>query len=129
MILLDTHAWIWWMDKPDKLGNKAQQSVKKSKRIGVHVFSCFEIAILVEKAKITLEKAVDEWIADALSHSKIEVIPLSVAAAVKCTQLPGNFHRDPADRILLATCLLNDYPLITKDLLIERWGFIETIWE
>lgn len=128
MIILDTHAWIWWLDKPDKLGDKAQRSINKYKRIGVHAISCFEIAILVEKDKITLEKPADEWIADALSHSKIEVVPLSVAAAVKCRQLPGNFHRDPVDRILAATCLLNDYPLITKDRLIEQWGFIETIW-
>jgi PIN domain nuclease of toxin-antitoxin system len=129
MILLDTHALLFWMREQEKLGDHAYHTIDKAQRIGVHVISCFEIAILVEKNKIKLNYAVDQWMADTLSHSKIEVIPLSVSIAVKCTQLPGNFHRDPVDRMLAATCLLNDYPLVTKDREITKWGYIETVWD
>lgn len=129
MIVLDTHTWIWWMDIPDNLGSKARQTIGKSARVGVHVISCFEVSILVEKEKIELNDPLDEWIANALSHPKVEVVPLSVSAAVKCNHLPGDFHRDPVDRMLAATCLLNDYPMLTKDRLIEQWGFIETVWD
>jgi PIN domain nuclease of toxin-antitoxin system len=128
MILLDTHALLFWMRQSDKLGFEAYHTIDSAHRIGVHVISCFEIAILVEKNKIELDYPVDQWISDTLSHSKIELIPLSVSAAVTCTQLPGDFHRDPVDRILAAACLLNDWPLVTKDRLIEEWEYIETIW-
>lgn len=128
MIVLDTHAWIWWTDIPDKLGSQAHRRIEKASRIGVHVISCFEIAVLVEKQKITLDLAVDKWVSKSFRHPKIDTIPLSVNATIKCTQLPGNFNQDPADRILSATCMINDYPLVTKDRLIQEWGYIETIW-
>lgn len=128
MILLDTHALLFWTLEPEKLGEQAENSINRTSRIGVHVISCFEIAILVEKDKIELARPVDEWIADALSHPKIEVIPLTVTAAVKCTQLPGDFHQDPVDRMLAATCLQDNLPLISKDRLIKQWGYITTIW-
>jgi PIN domain nuclease of toxin-antitoxin system len=128
MILLDTHALLYWIKNPQNLGEEARKSINKTDRIGIHVISCFEIAILVEKSKIELDLPVDQWIADTLSHPKIDLVPLSVAAAVQCTQLPGDFHRDPVDRILSAACLINDYSLVTKDGLIEQWGHIKTIW-
>jgi PIN domain nuclease of toxin-antitoxin system len=128
VILLDTHAWIWWTDIPDKLGDGAHRRIEKASRIGVHVISCFEIAILVEKKKITLDLPVDEWVSKSFRHPKIDLVPLSVPAAIQCTQFPGGFHQDPVDRILSATCLINDYPMVTKDRLIEEWGHIETIW-
>lgn len=128
MILLDTHALIFWIMEPSKLGDRASKTINKASRLGVHVISCFEIAILVEKDKIELPKPVGDWISDALSHPKTDLVPLSIAVAVQCTQLPDDFHRDPVDRMLAATCLLNDWPLVTKDKLIEKWGYIETIW-
>jgi PIN domain nuclease of toxin-antitoxin system len=128
MILLDTHALIFWANEPDSLGENARKTINSASRIGMHIISCFEIAILVEKEKIVLNKPADSWIADALSHPKVEIVPLTVPVAVKCTQLPGNFHRDPADRMLAAECLMNDYPMVTKDRLISQWGYIETIW-
>ncbi len=128
MILLDTHALLFWIMKPEKLGDQAARKLKKSARLGVHVITCFEIAILVEKQKIELPETVDDWIGDVLSHPKIEVIPLTVPVAIQCTQLPGGFHRDPVDRMLAAECLMNDYPLVTKDQQITDWGHIETIW-
>jgi PIN domain nuclease of toxin-antitoxin system len=129
MILLDTHTWIWWMNVSDKLTNEAQEAITRSNRIGIHVISCFEIAILAEKNKITLSKPVEDWVSASLSHPKIEIIPLSVSAAITCTQLPSNFHRDPVDRMLAAACLLNDYSLITKDREIAKRGYIETVWD
>lgn len=128
MILLDTHALLFWADDPDKLGDNARKKIKRASSIGVHVISCFEIAVLVEKQKIKLNQPLENWVSNALSHPKIEVIPLTVKAAVLCTQLPGSFHRDPADRMLAATCLLNDVPLLSKDELIKKWGYITVIW-
>lgn len=128
MILLDTHTLVFWADDPQRLGRKARKEINRTSRIGVHIISCFEIAILVKKEKIILDKPVDEWLADALSHPKIEIVPLTVSVAVGCTRLPGDFHRDPADRMLAATCLQENFPLVSKDRLIKQWGYITTIW-
>lgn len=113
--------------EPGKLSKKALNVIRRSPSIGIHVISCFEIAILAEKNKVAFEQPVVDWISDALSHPKIQVVPLTVAVAVQCTQLPGNFHRDPADRILAATCLSDTMPLVSKDKLIHEWGHIDVI--
>ncbi len=128
VILLDTHALLYWANEPEKLGDKAQTKIDRSARIGVHVISCFEIAILVEKEKIVLNRPLEEWIGDALSHPKIELRPLSVKETIICTQLPGNFHHDPADRIIAASCLIHNIPLISKNQLIKDWGYVKTVW-
>jgi PIN domain nuclease of toxin-antitoxin system len=129
MILLDTHTLLFWMREPEELGNEAYHAIDKAHRIGVHVISCFEITILVEKNKIELDYRVDQWIADTLSHSKVELIPLSLEVAIQCAMLPDDFHRDPVDRMLAAACLLSDWALVTRDPEITEWGYIETIWD
>jgi PIN domain nuclease of toxin-antitoxin system len=129
LILLDTHTLIWWAEDENKLGKQAQEAITDARAIGVHVISCLEIAILIEKDKIELTLPVEEWVGRVMRHPKVEVIPLSIKGTIECTRLPGEFHRDPFDQILAAACLLNGWPLVTKDQAISEWSYIETIWK
>ncbi len=83
--------------------------------IGVSIISCWELAKLVENRKLALAVPAREWINKGLSHSKIKLIPLTPNVVVEATQLPGAFHRDPADQLIVATSRIFGYPLLTVD--------------
>lgn len=127
MILLDTHTWLWYATESPKLSRSALQVIQQTAELAVLPVSCWEIAMLVEKKRIGLDRDVEEWITLALQQPKIMLLPLTPKAAVLAARLT-DFHGDPIDRFLAATCLIEKIPLITKDELIQKWGQIETIW-
>lgn len=128
MIILDTHAWLWWMTESPKLSQKESKAILNHSVIGTPSISCWEIAMLVAKNRITLSMDVQAWLKLSIEHPKIRLLSLSPEIAVLSTRLPGNFHSDPADRLIVATCLTYQVSLILKDSLIQRWGHLETIW-
>ncbi|MEX1114001.1 MAG: type II toxin-antitoxin system VapC family toxin [Akkermansiaceae bacterium] len=77
--------------------------------------SCWEVAKLVECGRLTLPCPVYDWIQQALAYPGIRLIELSPSISVESTQLPGTFHRDPADQIIVATSRILDAPLVTVD--------------
>jgi PIN domain nuclease of toxin-antitoxin system len=93
----------------------------------VHIISCWEIAMLSEKRRIVFNMDVSAWIDLALRHPKITLLPFEPQTAVLAARLE-NFHGDPADRFLAATCLIYNIPLVTRDRLIHNWQRIRTIW-
>ena len=128
MILLDTHTWVWYASNSPKLSNTARQAIFNAEKLAVHIISCWEIAMLVEKGRIKFDKDIEEWITLALSYPKITLLPFEPSVAILAARLPNNFHGDPADRFLAASCLTYQIPLITKDELIRQWGQIEAVW-
>lgn len=82
---------------------------------GVSVFSCWEVAKLVELGRIELPDPVEVWMRRALAYPGIQLLDLTPAIAIESTQLPGSFHRDPADQIIVATARVLDCPLATVD--------------
>jgi PIN domain nuclease of toxin-antitoxin system len=127
MILLDTHAWLWYATESPKLSENALKAIQQTEKAAVLSVSCWEIAMQVEKKRIGLDRDVAEWITLALQRPKITLLPLEPKAAVLAAQL-RNFHGDPIDRFLAATSLTYQIPLVTKDELIQNWGQIEIIW-
>jgi PIN domain nuclease of toxin-antitoxin system len=97
MILLDTHVWLWYATESAKLSQAALQIIQQTEKLAVLSVSCWEIAMLVEKKRIGLNRDVDEWITLALQQPKITLLPLEPKAAVLAAQLP-DFHGDPIDR-------------------------------
>ncbi|RMI12730.1 MAG: type II toxin-antitoxin system VapC family toxin [Calditrichaeota bacterium] len=89
--------------------------------------SCWEIAKLVEYGRLELPCSLKEWFDQALSYPGIYLLPLTPEIAIESTQLPGNFHRDPADQIIVATARVYDCPLITSDKKILSYPHVETI--
>ncbi len=128
MIILDTHAWIWWMNESEKLSKTALQAIYQAKRIGISSMSCLEIATLVAKNRLKLNQEVLFWIKQALAVPKSELLPLSPEIAVQSTQLGDHFHSDPADQVLVATTLEYKASLVTKDEKITSSKIVEVIW-
>ncbi len=129
MIVLDTHIWIWWMSDPDQLSLTQRDVIKSAERygIGISVISCWEVAKLVERGRLQLDRPVLQWLQQALMYPGISLIELTPEIAVESTQLPGLFHRDPADQIIMATARILDWRLITRDQKLIDYTFVETV--
>jgi PIN domain nuclease of toxin-antitoxin system len=94
----------------------------------VSSISVWEIAVKSSIGKLSLPLPIDEWYKLAKAHSGITIEPLSPLDAIASTQLPGNFHKDPADRILVAIALRYDIPFVTCDTKILNYHRVSTIW-
>ncbi|HJY82735.1 MAG TPA: type II toxin-antitoxin system VapC family toxin [Candidatus Binatia bacterium] len=117
MIVLDTHIWIWWVDGSPQLTAQQQDRIEeyKSEGLGVSIISCWEVAKLVENGRLKLQCPVEEWIEQALAYPGVQLLQLTPRIAVESTQLPGDFHRDPADQMIVATARVWGCPLLTVD--------------
>ena len=85
--------------------------------------------MLEAKKRIGLSIDVQIWIDLALQKDRVQIVQLSPEIAVLSSRLPGEFHGDPADRLIVATSLALKAPLVTKDSKISSCGFIRTIWD
>jgi PIN domain nuclease of toxin-antitoxin system len=126
VILLDTHAWIWWTAERDKLTPVAVDALENADQLAIAAITLWEIAMLVEKKRITLTRDVLGWLQDAIDDTGAEVLPLTPQIAVSATAFLE--LRDPSDRLITATALTHGVPLVTKDERIQRSGVIATIW-
>jgi PIN domain nuclease of toxin-antitoxin system len=117
MIVLDTHIWVWWVHGDSTLPASIRALLDSSEQTGIAVsaISCWEVAKLVERGRLTLPCPVFDWLQQALSYPGIRLIELSPRICVESTQLPGGFHRDPADQIIVATARVLDAPIVTVD--------------
>ena len=104
MIILDTHVWVWWVDGSSQLPADFQSFIQleAANGLGVCAISCWEVAKLVELGRLLLAIPVDQWLAQAL-QPPVLLLPLTPEVAVGSTTLPGTFHRDPADQLIVAT--------------------------
>jgi len=129
VILLDTHIWVWWVDGSPQLATAQRDHVEanESSGLGVSVISCWEVAKLVELNRLELRCPVAEWIAQALAYPGVRLLYLTPRIAVESTKLPGTFHRDPADQIIVATARIRGCPLLTADARILRYPHVKTL--
>ncbi len=131
MIVLDTHAWIWFISNPRNLSKRAEKAVNQAlmdKGVLVSSISAWELALLVKKERIELTLEVTDWIAKSEALPFIQFVPVTNSIAVKSVNLPQPLHSDPADRIIVATALSADAPLITKDKRLLGYSPVKTIW-
>lgn len=131
MIVLDTHAWIWWVSNPEMLSEPARQLVDDAvqrRELFIATISAWEVAMLVEKGRLSLALDVRDWIARSESLPFVTFVPLSTAIAVESVRLPDFSHADPADRIIVATALSLGARLVTKDEKLLRYGSARGVW-
>lgn len=128
MILLDTHIWVWWVHRDDHLPGAYYSYLQANEEqgIGVSIISCWEVAKLVERGRLTLSVAIDNWLEQALSYPGVRLLSLTPRIVVESTQLPGIFHRDPADQLIVATARVYACPLVTVDERILAYPLVET---
>ncbi|OIR07705.1 ribonuclease VapC22 [mine drainage metagenome] len=125
LVLLDTHAWVWLLNGDPKLNPKAVKAIERSlseEAVLLSAISPWEVAMLVNKGRLTLDRDVGEWVATAASIPGIRLEPISPEIAVASTRLPGNIHPDPADRLIAATARHLGAILITDDQLLLDYG-------
>lgn len=120
--LLDTHAWIWWLDRDPRLGKgtlDALDALSPTTRPVLCDISLWEVAMLVERGRLSFSVSFPEWLEVAAHPRTVRLQPVTQAIALAVAGLPRSFHRDPADRLIVATCRVLDTPLVTRDRLIS----------
>ena len=123
--LLDTHVLVWLLDGNERLGEKSRTLIQQSAQadsLYVSAITPWEIAMLVSKGRLTLVQEVGEWLRIAISMPGVRMAPLSIDVSVASTRLPGAFHSDPADRIIVATARHLGATLVTEDKLVLDYG-------
>lgn len=137
--MLDTHVLVWWVaGDVGKLSPEARSVLSLSHHpvgpetadtsIIVSSVTALEIAQLEQRGRLTLTMEISVWLATVASIPGIVFVPVDNDIAVQSVQLPGTFHEDPADRIIVATARKYGAPLVTADRLIHAYPHVQTIW-
>lgn len=131
MIVLDTHAWVWWVNGTPSLSPRARRSIGVASRaaaVYVSSISVWEVAQLVSNGRLELEINVESWVARSEAMPFLHFVPVDNSIFMKSVHLPGEFHKDPADRIIVATSTALGFPLVTRDRRILRYPHVQTLW-
>lgn len=124
-ILLDTHTWIWLFQGSKELSEDIIVKINQAGSQGeifISAISVWELSMLVAKDRVTLAKSIHQWVEDSLSQPGVNLSLLTPAIAIESSFLPGEFHGDPADRIIVATARINNLILLTRDRKILQYG-------
>lgn len=131
MIVLDTHTLVWWVAEDETLSKKAKAAIDRELEGGqiiISAISAWEIAMLVEREKLVLSMDVGSWLATVAEIEAVHFLPIDIDIATKSVDLPGEFHKDPADRMIVATARKLAAPLVTKDEKIRAYKHVKSIW-
>jgi PIN domain nuclease of toxin-antitoxin system len=127
VILLDTHIWVWWVHGDTHLSKGHIDHLKRheEKGLGISVMTCREVAKLFEYNRLSLPCPIADWFEMALNYPGITLLELTPRIAIESTQLPGSFHRDPVDQIIVATARVNNLPILTADTRILKYSHVQ----
>src|SRR4029077_12533386 len=115
MIVLDTHIWIWWLTlNEDSLKRGWRDAITNADTVVVSAISCFEMAWLVHHGRVEIPTELDTWFDAALDGAGVRLLPITPLVARLAVELPEH-HRDPHDRIIIATAIVNDSQLLSAD--------------
>ncbi len=115
MIVLDSHAWFWWINQEyQRLSMDTRKIIQTADQVGVSPVSCYELALAHQKGRLEFSLLPEKWFAFALHGSGIKLLPLNEAIALRAVAL-SDIHRDPFDRIIIATALQLDAKLVSVD--------------
>jgi len=132
MVVIDTHILIWWVNGVPSLSATAAKTIQDTLNSGSEVIissiSAWEISMLIEKGRLVLNMDVENWLNEASQIDGVRFMPVDNEIAVKSTVLPGDFHKDPADRMIVATARKLAVPLITADDKIIHYEHVRTLW-
>ena len=124
--LLDTHYWLWFqMGNAQRLPPVARDQLiawQSGRELYLSATSVWEVARLAADGHVDLGTSVDAFVAEAMRDSGLQVVQLSTGVLIESTRLPGDLHRDPADRLLVATVREHNLTLVTRDRELLRYG-------
>lgn len=126
-LLLDTHAFLWWIADDARLSNRARSAIANRKdECFVSLASCWEMAIKVSLDKLTLAAPVDRFVPEQLATNGFGLLPIEFAHVARVARLAFH-HRDPFDRLLTAQALIEDLALVSADPIFRRYG-VKRVW-
>lgn len=132
MIVLDTHALVWWAAGDKRLSRAARTTIaaeqKAAQAILLSTISIWEIAMLVDRKRILLTMEIERWLELVYQLQGLRVAPITAEQAIAAVRLPGEFHRDPADRFIVALARLQNAKLITADRRIRDYPHVQSVW-
>ncbi len=131
MILIDTHVLVWWVNGSKSLSSTADKAIKealKKSEVIISSISAWEIAMLIEKERLILSMDIESWLGEVGQIDGTRFVSVDNEIGVKSTKLPGEFHQDPADRMIVATARKLAIPLVTADEKILEYPYVKTIW-
>lgn len=120
-MLLDTCALLWLVQGGGRLSRAALDQVNSAPVLFVSAITGFEIGLKYHQGKLKLPASPTEWFKLVLEHHTIEIIPVSLHIGIRATELPQH-HNDPVDRLIIATALINELPVVTHDMYFDRYS-------
>ena len=130
MIVIDTHVLVWWVSDDKSLSATAAKAIKDTLDNGSEVvvssISAWEISMLIEKGRLVLSMDVESWLDEVAQIDGVRFVPVDNEVGIKSTVLPGEFHKDPADRMIVATARKLAVPLVTADEKIRDYEHVKT---
>ncbi|WP_030007116.1 MULTISPECIES: type II toxin-antitoxin system VapC family toxin [Cyanophyceae] len=125
VILLDTHIWLWLINGDfDQFPSHWVEKLERVDVVGVSPLSCYEIALACQRQRLQLTCRPEEWIRQALDPAGIEILPLTATIAARAVNL-SPIHRDPFDRMIIATALVYQAQLASIDGLFGKYPELE----
>jgi PIN domain nuclease of toxin-antitoxin system len=128
--LLDTHVLLWWFGRVPHLSAAQRQVLAEADEenpLWVADITLWEIATLFSLGRIKLHLPLRQWLEEATAPPLVQRLPLTPAVAAEVATLPDSFHRDPADRILVATARVFGATFLTRDRRIRESGLVTTL--
>ena len=129
MILLDTHALLWMAGDDKRLSKRAHEAIREARQgggIAVAAISLWEIAWLAHHQRIVVVGSVESFVRETVA--RVILRPVTPEIAALAMRLPEQFPKDPADRLIAATAMVEGIALVTADLRIRRSKAVETVW-
>lgn len=130
-VLLDTHFWIWWLTPQSPLKRAERQALDaaaEASEVHLSAVSLWEAQLLHSKGRLELPVPFAQWLVRATEPRILAVLPLDREVILELEGLPGVFHGDPANRLIVATARVHDLPLATRDRAI-RTSRIVKLWK
>lgn len=130
MLVLDTHMLLWWVSDDSLLSAAAQQAIDQclaaEEALLVSAISAWEIAMLVQKKRLLLSMDMQRWLDTVAEIDGLRFVAIDPAIAIQAPALPGEFHKDPADRLIVATARHYSATLLTADQKILDYPHVKT---
>ncbi len=129
MLLLDTHTFVWLCLDRKQLAPKVRQLMEdEPDGLFISSITALEVGLLVNTGKISIPSSCEDFLHKNLSHFGVHEVPVDVEVALASTQLPA-IHRDPFDRIIIATAMTHGMTILTKDRIIPTYPKLKVVWE